>query len=93
MLADEVDYVIGVDTHRDEHAVAAIDRVGSVIIETVTATNEHAFVRLLEPEFDSSWMSARRYPASHAGLRRLRGGRVVPTWPWPARSRGSGAVR
>ena len=47
MLADEVDYVIGVDTHRDEHAVAVIDRVGSVVAEAVTATNEAAFERLL----------------------------------------------
>jgi transposase len=25
MLADELDYVIGVDTHRDEHALAVVD--------------------------------------------------------------------
>lgn len=48
MLADEVDYVIGVDTHRDAHAVAAIDQVGSIVLETVSATNEAAFARLLE---------------------------------------------
>ena len=24
MLADELDYVIGVDTHRDEHVLAAV---------------------------------------------------------------------
>src|SRR5262245_33614614 len=47
MLADEVDYVIGVDTHRDEHAVAVIDRVGSIVMEAVTAANEAAFARLL----------------------------------------------
>lgn len=46
MLADEVDYVIGVDTHRDEHAVAVINRFGSIILETVSATNEAAFARL-----------------------------------------------
>jgi hypothetical protein len=29
MLADEVDYVIGVDTHRDEHTLAIVnDRQG-----------------------------------------------------------------
>lgn len=48
MLADEVDYVIGVDTHRDEHAVAAIDQVGSIVMEAVTAANDAAFARLLE---------------------------------------------
>jgi len=25
MLADELDYVVGVDTHRDRHAVAVVD--------------------------------------------------------------------
>ncbi len=25
MLADQVDYVIGVDTHRDQHALAVVD--------------------------------------------------------------------
>ena len=48
MLADEVDYVIGVDTHRDEHAAAVVDRVGSIVMESVTAANEAAFARLLE---------------------------------------------
>jgi transposase len=47
MLADEVDYVIGVDTHRDQHAVAVIDGVGSVIMEAVTLANDAAFARLL----------------------------------------------
>jgi hypothetical protein len=48
MLADEVDYVIGVDTHRDAHAVAVIDAIGSVVMEAVTAANDAAFARLLE---------------------------------------------
>lgn len=48
MLADEVDYVVGVDTHRDEHAIAVIDQLGSIVMEAVTATNEAAFARLLE---------------------------------------------
>ena len=47
MLADEVDYVIGVDTHRDAHAVAVIDAVGGVVMEAVTAANDAAFARLL----------------------------------------------
>ena len=28
MLADEVDYVIGVDTHRDEHVLAVLTAAG-----------------------------------------------------------------
>jgi hypothetical protein len=32
MVADEVDYVIGVDTHGDEHVPAAVTaRVGAVV--------------------------------------------------------------
>jgi transposase len=48
MLADEVEYVIGVDTHRDEHAVAVIDAIGSVVMEAVTAANDAAFARLFD---------------------------------------------
>jgi hypothetical protein len=35
MLADELDYVIGVDTHRDEHALAVVAApVGAVVAGT-----------------------------------------------------------
>ena len=34
MLADELDYVIGVDPHRDTHALAVVDvRSGGVVFE------------------------------------------------------------
>lgn len=40
MLADELDYVIGVDTHRDQHAVAVVDaQTGAVIAQTTTAAS------------------------------------------------------
>jgi len=40
MLADELDYVVGVDTHRDQHAVAIVDATtGAVIAQTTTAAN------------------------------------------------------
>ena len=40
MLADELDYVVGVDTHRDQHAMAVVDaRTGAVIAETTTVAN------------------------------------------------------
>jgi transposase len=32
MLADEVDYVIGADTHRDRHALAAVDAVSCGVV-------------------------------------------------------------
>ena len=31
MLADEVDYVVGVDTHRDLHVAAALDQLGGLL--------------------------------------------------------------
>jgi transposase len=40
MLADELDYLVGVDTHRDQHAVAIVDaRTGAVIAQTTTAAS------------------------------------------------------
>jgi transposase len=40
MLADELDYVVGVDTHRDQHAVAVVDaHTGAVIAQTTTAAS------------------------------------------------------
>ena len=39
MLADEVDYVIGVDTHRDQHTLAVVVApTGAVVAQTVGAT-------------------------------------------------------
>jgi len=44
MLADELDYVVGVDTHRDRHAVAVVDaHTGAVIAETTTAANARGY--------------------------------------------------
>src|SRR3954452_21564668 len=44
MLADELDYVIGVDPHRDTHALAVVEvRSGGVIFETKLAANEGGY--------------------------------------------------
>jgi hypothetical protein len=32
MLADELDYVVGVDTHRDEHVLAAVAAPAGVVV-------------------------------------------------------------
>jgi transposase len=37
MLADELDYVLGVDTHRDEHTVAVVAASAGAVIAGVTA--------------------------------------------------------
>src|SRR6266511_523586 len=43
MLADQLDYVVGVDPHRDTHALAIVDvRTGGVVFEATTvADGEH----------------------------------------------------
>ena len=44
MLADELDYVVGVDTHRDQHAVAIVDaRTGAAIAQTSTAASGRGY--------------------------------------------------
>jgi hypothetical protein len=40
MLADQLDYVIGVDPHRDTHALAVVDvRTGGVVFEATAAAD------------------------------------------------------
>jgi transposase len=44
MLADELDYVIGVDTHRDQHALAIVDAAtGAVIAQTKVRTDARGY--------------------------------------------------
>ena len=48
MLADELDYVIGVDTHRDQHALAVVDaRTGAVVAQTTTAAEARGYTQAL----------------------------------------------
>ena len=44
MLADELDYVIGVDTHRDEHVLAVVAApAGAVIAKAAVAANRSGY--------------------------------------------------
>jgi hypothetical protein len=44
MLAEQVDYVVGVETHRDQHAVAIVDaHTGAVIAQTTTAASARGY--------------------------------------------------
>ena len=44
MLADRLDYVVGVDTHRDQHAVAIVDaHTGAVTAQTTTAASARGY--------------------------------------------------
>jgi transposase len=56
MLADEVDYVIGVDTHRDQHTLAVVVApTGAVLAQTVVRATGCGYAQAL------------RFAASHAG--------------------------
>ncbi len=48
MLADELDYVIGVDPHRDTHALAVVRAsTGAVVVEANVAASGDGYVRAL----------------------------------------------
>src|SRR5947208_6795595 len=48
MLADQVDYVAGVDPHRDSHALAVVDVVsGAVVFEATVDANSDGYARAL----------------------------------------------
>jgi len=47
MLADQVDHVIGIDTHRDQHAVVVCNTGGGVVAEAVVAADVFGYRRLL----------------------------------------------
>jgi transposase len=49
MLADQLDYVIGVDPHRDVHALAIVDvRTGGVVFETSVSASSGGYASALE---------------------------------------------
>src|SRR5207244_6096193 len=48
MLADEVDYVVGVDTHRDQHTLAVVVApMGAVAAEWTVDTNTRGYAEAL----------------------------------------------
>lgn len=48
MLADQLDYVVGVDPHRDSHALAVVDvRNGAVVFEANVAANSDGYRQAL----------------------------------------------
>ncbi len=59
MLADQVDYVIGVDTHRDAHAAAILTAGGVIERQTTVAADAFGYKRVL------------RYARQHAASRRV----------------------
>jgi hypothetical protein len=48
MLADELDYVVGVDPHRDAHALAAVQAgTGAAVYEAMVAADAHGYAQAL----------------------------------------------
>jgi len=47
MLAEEVDYVIGVDTHKDAHTAALVNATGGVVSGVEVAASDSGYRRLL----------------------------------------------
>ena len=48
MLADQLDYVVGVDPHRDRHAVAVVEvRTGVVVFEAGVAADSGGYAEAL----------------------------------------------
>src|SRR4051794_38013638 len=49
MLADQLDYIIGVDPHRDSHALAVVQVVsGVVMFESAIGANSDGYARALQ---------------------------------------------
>ena len=49
MLADQLDYIVGVDTHRDAHAVAVVEVLsGAVVFETSVVTDSGGYAEALK---------------------------------------------
>ena len=48
MLADELDFVVGVDPHRDSHAIAVVEvRTGVVVVESSVAADSGGYAEAL----------------------------------------------
>jgi transposase len=80
MLADEVDYVVGVDTHRDQHVLAVVAApTSAVVAQRSFAANARGYVQALR--FAEEYAGGRRVwaveGAGHygAGLARCLSGR------------------
>ena len=73
MVADEVDYVVGVDTHRDEHVLAVVvAATGAVVARRAVAANARGYAQAL------------RFADEHAAGARVWAGRGRgPLRRWP----------
>jgi len=95
MLEGKVDHVIGVDTHRDRHAAAILDRNGGLVAELEVPTDQAGYEALLgvvaeqAPGRRCSALSPNRHRAGAAGRWRAPAA-MAAGWPasWPTRTSG-----
>ena len=57
MLADQLDYVIGVDPHRDAHTIAVVEAVGPEVHERPNLTTPQAAARRFDKFFTRGYKS------------------------------------
>ena len=95
MVADELDYVVGVDTHRDEHTLALVEAAtGAVLAQQTVASNGRGYAQALR--FAQQQVDAARVwaveGAGHygAGLARYLSERGETVLSWVARRGASG---
>ena len=74
MLADELDYVVGVDTHRDEHVFAVVAApAGAVIAGAAAVANGRGYRQLLRAAQQHCAWPPRLGDRGHRQLRRRAG--------------------
>ena len=70
MLADQLDYVVGVDPHRDVHALGVVEvRSGVVVFETTVAADSGGYAEALRCRAARAWAAGVR-GRGHRLLRR-----------------------
>jgi transposase len=82
MLEGKVDHVIGVDTHRDNHAAAILDRNGGLVAQLEVPSSQAGYATLLS-------FVAERAPSRRCWA--LEGpAATAPDWrvSWPTRASG-----
>jgi hypothetical protein len=68
MLADQLDYVVGVDPHRDSHALAIVHvRSGAIVFETTVVANSDGYALALK-HVDVHASGRRAFAVERAGF-------------------------
>ncbi len=70
MLADQLDYIIGVDPHRDTHALAVVHVLsGAVVVEATVGASSNGYAEALKLAERARTWSARVRDRRHRLIR------------------------